>query len=368
MITMLAKHLFKNATISLAVLSFLQNPLIYVDPDSLRDVEIAVIETSFFLLNCLVNSKTTLQTTIPWYFQCTSLLPTAGLQVAFQLIASMILGTNIISFLCHKCSKHSKKGYKYFVFSILYSDLLLVVYCFFVSIANLVYSTQYFANSIVWCSSPYCFTAFALVLAFHLLSPSVHFLLAFARRQLAAHPFESQFKQTPYVCKCLVSTFLATLSLSVPFTICLFLTSGVVPNNLCLPYISHSHTGAEIVVLTALTAFIQSFAAFSILAAHVSLVKEKQRSNAAFRKPKQSSSDRTFLVNLTVLTSLYFLSWLPANIVYIVAHFLPQYPTDMVRWPVVVVTSVNSLVTPWIFTGTMIKSSLKEKKKSTKAT
>ncbi len=362
-ITELPKNLF-GKTSNLLIFSILKNPLNFIHPHTFLDVFLTKIETTNFHMTCVVPSETIINTETPWYFQCSDLLPTQGPKSVFIVFTCLILSISLFCFFYHLVKNHSTKGYKTYVCSANIGDFVCVVYLCLVWISDVVHANTFCVYEQIWRSSFGCFTAFCLIFLFHIVSPSVLFLLALTRRQLVAHPIDSKFKQTSYVYKCLTATVILCVSLSMTVTLLAAMTSAAVPNVLCLPFVDHSHTAIHIYVLTGFTTLTQSLVAVLISAIHVSLVMQKKKSSSHVQQEShQSSSSNTQLViQLITISSLNFISWFPSNIVYIVAHCLSQYPTEMVLWPVAVVTPLNPLVNASIFVFTAIRASLKDTK------
>ena len=52
---------------------------------------------------------------------------------------------------------------------------------------------------------------------------------------------------------------------------------------------------------------------------------------------------------LTTLTLSVLICWIPADIIYIVTFFLPEYSLELIKWTVIGIAPINSIIYPLVF-------------------
>ena len=327
--------------------------------DVSKSLSIKIIDTEDFMLCCLsLNAECT--AIMPWYISCSNLLPNKAIRVAFYIVSSVTVSVNILSISLQVISyrkgfnKHGAFGL--FVTSINVIDFSCGFYILILWIADLIYKNNFFMNNLTWRSSLTCFTAFFISINFTWQSPLLLCFLSFSRLMVVKNPFDSNFKKSSYVLKCILCFFILSVLISALLTTIIRIQHSHLPMSLCSPFIDPTDKLTMIKVLTWFSTIIQIIAILFIIIVYISLVRSLRMMKGKIKEAiLEQKSNRSLIIQLMVVTFSNILCWIPSGTIYLTSMFLDKYPIKMLIWTTITLTTINSIINPLVFVVTTFR-------------
>ena len=121
------------------------------------------------------------------------------------------------------------------VLSLIFNNLLCVIYLSFIVIADFKYRIDYIVNDVAWRSGPVCFAAFSFILSFTISNQILHILMSTSRLMVVVSPMKTKFKSYNFVVKCLFYIYTSVLFFTFCFTIIIRYMESILPFKLCFP-------------------------------------------------------------------------------------------------------------------------------------
>ncbi len=355
----------------LRVVSLLHTETTEIPNTLFQNVPLEYIETSDFKFCCLKEIQCS--TELPWHFDCTDLLIHTGIKVTFYIVSCAIIILNILScflqYLSHTKGFETIPANACLLVSVNVSDILYSFPLFVLWIADLTYEGIYFLFEHKWRSSAFCYITYGLFLNFSVLSPMTLCLLFYSRLMIVEHPVDSDFKETDFVLRRIGFTFLGVVLYSIICTavtaIMNFYVLHVSFSGLCSPFVhqqtvksftlSHIWTALAVFVLIFSTTFI--LVVYSKLLTSLSDTQEQIKSSASESKNK---SFRRLVCQLVIVVVTNILCWLPSCAAFLFSLFYEKDPDEIMFWTTIVITPVNSLVNPAVFSFMTLRKIVKK--------
>ena len=340
----------------LNVISIKNNPLRSIHENAFQDVKVKLIESTSYQICCIVNQKVKCNAEKPWYISCSDLLSTRSMKFIYILMSIFILFVNIFSIFSHATLRKSKPTYFITVVSVNMTDMLCGLYLCLIWITDLYFQGKFISHERHWRSSFLCFTAFGMSIWFSIVTPLILLFLSFLRLIVVVNPLSIKLKNTRSMFKCLLTIILISMSVATVLTFLMKFTQEKVPLNLCLPFVDPTNSILLIKVIAWCVAVLQVIISVMILASHSFLVQNLRQYHMKMDSNKEKQqSNKTIIIQLALITVSNIICWVPTNIIYLTSLFLPRYPTDSVIWTTVLVTPLNSMINPTVFTVTLLK-------------
>ena len=330
---------------------------------SLHDSDVKLVITSDYHLCCIAASKTLCQAHKPWYISCSDILPEDKMKVLYISVSNLTIWLNIMSILIHYLTKKSNNAYVGTIISVNVNEILCGIYLAFIWVSDINLKGKFLIKEELWRSGLLCFSAFGLLLWFTILSQLILIFLSLSRLMIVIHPMDTMFKRTESVFKSVLLLCVFSLLVAVSTTLHFKITYGVLPISLCLPFIDPTNSVLLIKIITWVTVITQTVSSVIIMVLHIILVQKVKQSKNFFTKSESDTDHNTLLVvQLIVITVSNIISWFPANVIYIAAMFLSNYPIDLITWTTITVLPINSILNPSVFIITALRTFLKSKK------
>ncbi len=332
------------------LISFRKLNLIGVDPPAFDSILSGVVDTDDYHVCCLTHRKLYCSAKRPWFVACEDLLSGTTKPVFFVGISLTIVVLNIVSFITNTKACNSKITMSIMVLSTNICHCLYSVYLHIIWIGHFRLKGTFMVMEQIWRTSPSCFSAFGIILAYCVFNALLLFLLALSRLMVVVHPVDSQFKRVSYVSKLIAS---ACLFASV-FTLCLSLSVKFVqhtlPFSLCLPFVDPSNSVVLLRIITVMNTIAQFLCVVTTNILYGLLVTHLFASQLAVRTLKAGDvSNVPVFVQLLTISISTAMCWIPTNIIFCVTIFLSRYPVGLVTWTTVTTMPINSLVHTMVF-------------------
>ncbi len=332
-----------------------------VDSSVFDSVTISRLFTTDYHLCCIVEQTTVCTALIPWHSPCTDLLPEKSLLILFIVVSATILVFTFLSVVLHSANKDFAATFRSNIISLNINDILMIIYLTTIWVTSIMHQGEFATQEQKWRSSILCLSCSVLIFIFKFCSVFLLVLLSINKLMVVISPVTTKFKQTSHVVKCIFVLATVSIALGGIYCIILLLTTKQMPTNLCLPFLDPSK---KIILVTTTTSFV---AAAEIIAAlvcailHGILLHEFQASEQNLKgKVSKKTSSVGLIAQLILVTSSNIVCWLPANVFFITAIFLKQYPTKLFIWMAVCVLPFNSFFNPIIFVIFCLRSICEE--------
>ena len=283
--------------------------------------------------------------------KCDNLVSSKYLRYLCWLIAILAFVLNIISFLLHNkpFTLHKNTfptGYLALV------DWCFGIYLLIIASADLYYKANYIGYELIWKGHFICKAAAFFALTSMMVSPMILCLMMVARYCVVHWPMTSKYKSKDYV-KRLVEVFLI-----VGLYLCIIFISGVfgilgknMPTGICLPvYISEDK--ALFILLISLVVFlVQICCLFLILIlSFLLLTALKRMEHVTDLQNRNTKSVKTLVKHLSLVIVTNMCCWIPSDIVLILALAGYHVSNQLLRWVILIVIPINSVLDPLLFT------------------
>ena len=326
-----------------------------------RNEIIKVIDTDSYHL-CCVASYIVCLADRPWFAQCSYLLPSKTLDIVFILVSCLITFLNIESIVLHLLTWKANKVFSVLVISLNVGNLVCASYFWIIWISNFIIEQRFLTTEETWKSFPICLLSFGCVLLFTFLNQLLQISLSLSRLMIVIHPLYTKFKNLDFILKLIFYIFIVSSFVTISVCIFLIATGANVTNNLCLPFIDPSDSILPIKILTWFVVTTQSTTSMIIMLMHISIYNHKEQFSKILRKSEVNDNfDAPLIMQLIIITLSNFLSWFPANSIYVLAMFLPSYSIGMVMWTIVFVMPTNCIVIPTVLNIMAVRKWLKSR-------
>ena len=74
-----------------------------------------------------------------------------------------------------------------------------------------------------------------------------------------------------------------------------------------------------------------------------------QKSDNSILNPNLKKANSTVIIQIITLTISNIICWIPSGIIYLISTFSNKYPIDIAIWTPIVLTPINSIIDPIVF-------------------
>ena len=362
MVTLPANMFFESHMISVM---YLQNvKLIYISMNSFKRNNLNLIVTNDYRICCLTLHKPMCTANRPWHRTCNGILPTKEMVINFITMSALIFISNIFSAVVCIGSSDYKRAFIVSVCFINCNESLLLAYICILCIANFKYQLKIMVDGELWRSGLICFSAFELLLCFSFLSILGPIFLSVSRLMVALYPIDLKFKRSKFSMRFILSSYIMSFVITLFFTTVVKLRNGLLPTNMCIPFVDPTKVIIIHKVFTWVLAASHCVTSTVILLVNITLVRNLKKSQAHMRKSNPKNSKANLIIQLVILTTSNFLCSIPADTIFILTMFFPKYPLNLIKWTIVGIVPINSIVYPVVFSTVCIRKTMKSKSKN----
>ncbi len=348
---------------NIAVLSLLGLTLSHTDAQTFDLPNLAIVESVKAQICCIVPLHTKCNFDQPQDRKCEKILrhPGESLRIFYYLVASLVLIFNVLAALVHVQFRKTRECLSILVICITCSEMVWGSYLTCLLIADHIFPGHCFADDTCWQSNFLCFMSSTLAFSSTLLSPVFTLLLAICRMSVTLYPFDSKFKDKPFVSR--LSQGLCTICVLFAITIAvMFLVIfGSLQSKTCLFFVDTNTSVQFVKILT-----------FSIFALHVSAfisifyansktwvtVRASRRNMPASNRSRRSDS---FMITQWVIMSAgNLLSWIVTDSIYVTSLLTTAISTEMLLWTSAMISSSKSIVHPVILSIALLRAVYKK--------
>ena len=198
-------------------------------------------------------------------------------------------------------------------------------------------------------NSKLCALNFFFITSYILLIPHCLCFLALSRFMVIKYPFDSKFKSTKFVFKCLVILFSSIIGIVGAYTH----ATDTSLSFLCSPFIDPTFSYLEMKIFTSLTFSIQLFSASFISYLHYKIVQLLKKSQRI--RDETGGLSWSLKLQLILLSVSNIMCWIPSTIIHLSIIFLERYPSELLMWTTMFAVPVNSIINPITFIVKMKK-------------
>ena len=229
-------------------------------------------------------------------------------------------------------------------------DLSFAIYIIILCVADVYYWGNFTLYEKEWRSSIICFSAFAIVLNFSLLSPFLLCFLSYTRLMCVINPLDLKRKDSIHILRWICTFFIMFIIFATIITIVMKYLQSEIPLHICSPFVDPSNSVILIKIITWSTVIFQFFAIIFIILVYTLLFQTLKISQQYLHVKISSKRNlSSLLIQLLIITGSNILCWIPAGCIYLTFMFLEKYPIDMVIWITVLITPFNSIISPIVF-------------------
>ncbi len=323
---------------------------------SIKQITTKILLTNDYQLCCNVPFETFCSAKIPWYVSCSYLLKNTAIKWCLYCVSTFIILVNFISlmlqrqsFVKDKNTKETTGAFEVMVAANNCTAITYAVYLVLIWVIDLKYGRLFVFFSSEW-KSGICLYAAGLVYNFNILSPLLITLLSFSRLTVVSHPLTTRFKYKHFVMKYITSFVTLSVTVTATFTTALKLIHGRVPFDMCSPLVDPSHSILLLEITTWFIVLLELFSSFYNVVLHMKITRKlKESDENVQRSNKATYLTRSVIIQMISLPVSNVLCWVPSGVIYLAASYLNEYPIDMMKWTIIAVTTVNSIVNPLIY-------------------
>ena len=315
---------------------------------------VKVVVTENYQFCCLSPPETICIAQPSGYISCSELLPNNSLKIVFITVSCAIISLSILS-ICLHIKSMSKKVYSTIVFSLNLNEAICGLYVISISVANIIYSENFYYEQDIWRSSAICFATSGAVIWYKISAEMHHVFLSLSRVMAVIYPIDTIFKKVGFAKKILFFIHTSSFTFSVLFTT-LHKIKHDTTISFCFPFVDPTKKLFLIKFIVWFVALTEVISSVLIMILHIGLVikvRKSQKNTVTFKS--KTTSVNLLAVQLAIPTICMILCWYPANVVYITVMFLSTYPIDLIILTIALIFPINSVVNPWIFMVAAIK-------------
>ncbi len=356
---------FMSSGVSLSVLSVIGNTFLDLDAKYFAGIRIQKIKTDTFRICCVAGPGSLCNAKPPWYLHCGFLLTNIHARELFLTIGGIIMVFNVCAAVFQFIEREGTTAFAIMVISTSVNKTVFSFFLFVVAIGDLQFGNSFPLKEVEWRKSVMCFLSSETILLHNIASPFLLCLMYLARYSIVKMPFDSQFKSTKFVAKCIGSVWMMSVVASILALLCEIFTLDGVPNVICHPFIDYYTSTVTVKTIAILLALIQTIACILICHFHSSLMKQLKKSQENISKytaaKSNLDSNSAIIIQLVSLSASCALCWVSTNVTFVVVNFLNNYPVQLVQWCSATVAPINAILHPCIFFGVSWRKCLKER-------
>ncbi len=348
-----------------------------IDQQFGENLVVTLVLTEDYRLCCFLESHITCTGQPVWPSNCSRILPSFALYILCIVCCCLILVLNILAILFEQfpniltififmstvnSSKQSKKGkaFSSVVLCLNCNDTLFGLYLSALLIVHVHFGNKYILNSTEWLSSVSCFVLAVLSACTILDSLFLLNFISFARLAVVKYPFGSFFKEKEKVVCAIVAGFVTNILLSLValFSFKVIENGQQMPSGVCW-FLGQTTTSCTVEIFTILVASLQIVSLAHVCVCHSVLVFELGK---AKMEVSTKTKDQKIGIQLFIITVVNALCWLQSCAIYFISLTMETFSIDLLIWNVVVITPLNAVINPLIFSGyPLVKRHLSEK-------
>lgn len=350
-------------TRNLTILSLAGNKMTNVVPDAFGGLMLGHLEITDSHLCCMIDRTTSCSQQIDKSV-CSELLPNRSLKITFVVVSIFILlSSSVSSVLFLKKNDKSKKSSIIIPLSVNCSEIFCVFYLCIIWVADVSFKNVYLLKEQKWRSSISCNVASSFLFAFCVCNPALLFLLSLSRYMVVKYPIESQFKTVSFTFKWMIVLVVMSLCMSASFSVLISVTGNQLPMSICFPFVDPTNLFMIGKVSEFFVATFQFIVLVAIYVLHCFLWKEVEDSKKAMAQARSSQKSQAPLVlQLVALTCSNTICWIPANTIFLMSLFGPNFPPEMIIWTAAVVTPLNAVISPVVWIVNSVRILWKERR------
>ena len=222
------------------------------------------------------------------------------------------------------------------------------------SIIVLLMADEYFNDNfpfdeMKWRSSFMCFLSFSLALNFSLLSPLSLSFLSVQRCLVIVFPLNAKYKNKQFAVKWLTGIFTVSIVLVVVMCVLMKYLEIIIPLTTCTPFVDPTNSIHLIKIITCLVVILQFGATFMVFIAYSVMIISLQKSDDSILKPNLKKANSMVMFQIITLTVSNIICWIPSGIIYLTSTFSDKYLINIAIWTPIVLTPINSIINPIVF-------------------
>ena len=310
-------------------------------------LRLKILNTTDHRLCCFIKYEAECTSVRPWYVSCDNLMGIIRIKICCHCISITIISLNLIYFILQSLSSLNS-------FKIITISINMIDFSYGLCLVVLLMSDQYFYDNFLsdymkLRSNFMCLLSFSLILNFSLCSPLSFSLLSVQRCLVIVYPLIIKYKNKHFVSKWLTGIF--TTSIIFVLVTCVLLKSLkiIMPLTTCTPFVDPTNSIPLIKIIIWLVVVLQFGATFVIIITYSILVSKLWTSNNIMLGQNLKNKHLPVILQIIILTVSNIICWIPSGIIYLTLVFLDKYSIGIALWTPVVITPINSIVNPIIF-------------------
>ncbi len=311
-------------------------------------VSIRDVETDLYQICCFVITDSLCGATPPWYLSCQNIInQTVVYQGICGFLSVLLLLTNLVALSCHLFLGDKNAGGFQLMVSQTCLDVFYPVFLIAIWTLHTTGSSFVFVNQLNSAHQRLCMLSSSLLLFLFWISPAVMVLLALSWVSVVVHPFDSRFKQQKLVRRYVFTLFLIVFSIVVLLTVTSQLLKINIYGSSCVPFAYPGFDSVLLKVLSFVSLIYHLISINLVIVMHIAMATEliKSDKNKALQTDKKKMT-KCLSCQLILTPVVGTISWIPADIFFIVIQFVSPYPTVLIYWVSVVLMPVISAVNP----------------------
>ncbi len=261
--------------------------LVDISTRAFAQMHISTVQTTDFHLCCIAESHMNCTAQKPWYISCEDLLPDDQMRTVYVVVSVFVFVCNGMSAICFLLSRKSNVAFSTSVVSININNTLCGTYLSIISISDLSLSGEFMVKEEAWRKGSTCFSAFGIVVWFTILTEMLLVFLSISRLMIVIHPVDTNFKQPEFVLQCVACLYISSFVMGIAIVMIMIVLEGVLPMNLCLPFIDPNSDSLIIKILTWFVASSQFLTSVAILMLHILLLYNLSESQKKHNQIKE---------------------------------------------------------------------------------
>ncbi len=363
----LAKNRFPEAP-KLKGLSLIGTSLDSCKSNMLQDLNLEILETNDYHLCCVVPNSTECNAERPWHIWCSRLLPTTSLKATYISLSTLSVCLIVVSIICLLMAKNKKnKAFTISAVAVSIGEIISAVYFFILCIADATLASDFILYEQQWRSSVGCSAAATLHFLFNILDPTLLYFLSLSRLMVVKHPLETKLTSISFVWNSIILIIICTVCVSLLIATLIHIKfHNKLPTSLCVFFVDPVTADVSIKTVTFIVASLHVVISVAISITHCLLLSEVKESANRVSSVAGKAKSTGMTLQLVVVTASNLISWIPADIIFIVSLFLTTYPPQMLLWTVVAIAPNSCIINPAVFASTSARNVYRNRKSSPK--
>ena len=340
--------------LNLTFLKINQNPLQFIHIHLFRKlIQIQLISTDNFRLCCIKpRLDIVCNSIIRWPASCKDLISNLIINLSMWIIMLLVIILNlasILNFIKVRRQQRKKKisTFQIFGLSVNICDFLCGTYLSIIVSSDIYFKGTYALNELHWRSHIVCYMASLLLTFFQLSFLSIVALITLARLLVVINPFRSRFQGFSLINKSLLILFVSIFFTSVFLTgFFIYLSDNILlPNGLCS--IFYDPMGNTVYRVSAIAlSILQLITCFGVILIYVIIYDRTRTSFKEQTSGVKKHLHRKMIFQIVLITGSNISCWVPSGIIYILSAFTYKFPVEILLYPTIYITPVNSIVNP----------------------